>query len=196
MIPTITGGVMSELINFIKGTSKSDKASYGVGKDKVPASVVTRLLTAVQDASGSKLDREFYRAMAKYGKVLDSLDALGVTPTQAVERFRSLQIENRPAKAEGARRATKVEKVGEAVAKVLCKRFKGSATEIVDEFMQIMKKPEFKAKVAECIDGYETTYGKNALGYIKTSGRKGNPAAQKALAKARVGKRGARKINL
>lgn len=179
---------MAELINFIKGTSKRDKATYVVGKERVPASVITRLLTAVQDLSGAKLDRAFYQALAKYERVLDSLDALGVSPAEAVERFRDLQAANRPVKTEGARRATKVEKIGEAVAKVLCKRFKGSATEIVDEFMQIMRKPEFKTKVTECIGEYEKTHGKTALGYIKTSGRKGNEAAQQALAKARMEK--------
>lgn len=180
---------MADLIIFIKGTSKADKAAFLVGKEKVPAAVVTRLLFSLHGLSGPKLDRTFYQGLAKYPAVLDSLDAHEVTPIQAVERFQELQSANRPTKAEGLKRASKVERMAEATAKVLCKRFKGSSSEIVEEFLQVMRKPEFKVKVQEFINGFEESFGKNGLGYIKTSARKGNPEAKKALAKARTANR-------
>lgn len=180
---------MVDHITYVKGTSKSDKASFQVGKEKLPAAVVTRLLNSIDGLSGAKLDRAFYQALAKYAKVLDILDALGVTPTHAIEQFQAIQVANKPAKPEGAKRATKVERVAETVAKVLCKKFKGSGAEIIEEFQQVMRKPEFRAKVLETIDGFEKMYGKNTQGFIKTSARKGNPAAQNALAEARAGKK-------
>ena len=56
---------MAEPIIFVKGTSKVNKSAYLVGTEKVPAAVITRLLTSSSDLSGSKLDRAFYQGLAE-----------------------------------------------------------------------------------------------------------------------------------
>jgi len=41
----------------------------------------------------------------------------------------------------------------------------------------------------DCISTFKKRFGETKLVFIKTSNRKGNPAAQKALAKARASKK-------
>jgi hypothetical protein len=53
----------------------------------------------------------------------------------------------------------------------------------------LVSKPEFKTEAIDCISAFEKYFGKTGLDFIKTSNRKGNPAAQKALAKARASKK-------
>jgi len=180
---------MAEPIIFIKGTGKANKAAYLVGTEKVPASVVTRLLTALQDLSGSKLDRAFYQGLEKYTSVLDSIDAYGLSPAVAVGSFKKLQEENQPVRTPGVQKATKVARVAELFSKGICKKFKGAPEEMVDGFLELVSKPEFKKEAVDCISAFKKNFGESKLGFIKTSNRQGNPAAQKALANARAGKK-------
>lgn len=180
---------MAEHIIFVKGTGKTNKAAYLVGVEKVPAAVVTRLMTALSDLSGSKLDRAFYQGLEKYPKVLDALDAYGLSPAVAVGSFKRLQEENQPVKSVAGQRPSKVVRAAELFSKGICKRFKGSPIEMVDGFLELVSKPEFKSEAVDCISAFKKNFGESKLGFIKTSNRKGNPAAQKALAKARAGKK-------
>jgi len=180
---------MAEPIIYVKGTGKANKAAYLVGTEKVPAAVVTRLLTALHDLSGSKMDRAFYQGLAKYPKVLDALDAYGLNPSVAVSSFKKLHEENQPIKNPAIQRASKLVKVAEMFSKAICKRFKGEPLEMVDAFLELVSKPEFKSEAVDCIANFKKNHGESKLGFIKTSDRKGNPAAQKALAKARAAKK-------
>jgi len=180
---------MADPIIFVKGTGKANKAAYLVGSEKVPAAVVTRLLTALHDLSGSKLDRAFYQGLEKYPAVLDSLDGYGLTPAVAVGSFRKLQEENQVVRIPASQRVSKVAKMAEVISKGICKRFKGTAEEMVDGFLDLVSKPEFKSEAVDCISAFKKNFGESKLGFTKTSNRQGNPAAQKALAKARAGKK-------
>jgi len=180
---------MAEPIIFVKGTGKANKAAYLVGTEKIPAAVVTRLLTALKDLSGAKLDRSFYQALDKYTPVLDALDAYGLTPTVAVESFRKLQKENQAVPDPAKQRPSKVARMAEVISKGICKRFKGTPEEMVDGFLEMVGKPEFKSEAVDCISAFKKNFGESKLGFTKTSNRQGNPAAQKALAKARAGKK-------
>ncbi len=180
---------MAEPIIFVKGTSKVNKSAYLVGTEKVPAAVITRLLTSLHDLAGSKLDRAFYQSLEKYPKVLDALDAYGLSPALAVSSFKKLQEENRVVPAPASQRPSKVAKAAELFSKGICKRFKGTPEEVVDAFLEVVSKPEFKAEAIDCISAFKKNFGESKLGFIKTSNRQGNPAAQKALAKARAGKK-------
>jgi len=180
---------MAEPIIFVKGTSKANKAAYLVGTEKVPAAVVTRLLTALHDLSGSKMDRAFYQGLAKYPKILDALDAYGLIPAVAVGSFKKLQEENQPVKSAASQRPSKVVRAAELFSKGICKKFKGTPEAMVDGFLELVSKPEFKSEAIDCISAFKKNFGESKLGFIKTSNRQGNPAAQKALAKARAGKK-------
>jgi hypothetical protein len=180
---------MAEPIIFVKGTGKTNKAAYLVGVEKVPAAVVTRLLSSLQALTGSKLDRAFYQGLDKYPQVLDALDAYGLSPAVAVGSFKQLQEVNQPVRTPGVQKATKIARVAELFSKSICKRFKGTPEEIVDGFLELVSKPEFKKEAVDCISSFQRDYGESTLGFIKTSNRKGNPAAQKALANARAGKK-------
>ena len=57
---------------------------------------------------------------------------------------------------------------------------------MVDAFLAIVGKPEFKQEAIDVISAYQKNFGQTSLGFIKTSQRKGNPAAQKALANRRA----------
>ncbi len=180
---------MAEPVIFVKGTSKANKAAFLVGTEKVPAAVVTRLLNALQNLSGPKMDRAFYQGLAKYPAVLDALDTYGLLPAVAVSSFQKLQEENRPAPNPASQRPSKVAKAAEIFSKSICKRFKGSPEEVVDAFLETVTKPEFKTEAIDCISAFKKNFGESKLGFVKTSNRQGNPAAQKALAKARAGKK-------
>jgi len=180
---------MAEPIIFVKGTGKANKAAYLVGTEKIPAAVVTRLLNALLDLSGSKLDRAFYLGLEKYTPVLDALDAYGLTPAVAVASFKRLQEENQVPKTPASKRKSKEARAAELFSKGICKRFKGTPEGMVNEFLELVSKPEFKSEAVDCISAFKKNFGESALGFTKTSNRKGNPAAQKALAKARAGKK-------
>jgi len=180
---------MAEPIIFVKGTGKANKSAYLVGTEKVPAAVITRLLNTLSGLSGAKLDRSFYQGLEKYPAVLDALDAYGLAPAVAVSSFKKLQEENRVVPTLASQRPSKLARAAELFSKGICKRFKGSPEEMVDGFLELVAKPEFKAEAIDCIAAFKKNYGESALGFTKTSNRKGNPAAQKALAKARAGKK-------
>jgi len=172
---------MAEPIIFVKGTGKANKAAYLVGTEKVPAAVVTRLLTALNDLSGAKLDRSFYQGLEKYPAVLDALDAYGLTPSVAVGSFKKLQEENRAVASPESRRPSKEARAAELFSKGICKRFKGTPEQVVDAFLEVVAKPEFKTEAVDCISAFKKNFGESKLGFIKTSNRKGNPAAIEAL---------------
>ena len=88
-----------------------------------------------------------------------------------------------------SQRASKVAEAAELFSKGICKRFKGSPEEVVDAFLETVTRPEFKSEAVDCISAFKKNFGESKLGFIKTSNRQGNPAAQKALAKARAGKK-------
>ena len=180
---------MAEPIQFVKGTGKANKSAYLVGTEKVPAAVVTRLLTSLHSLSGSKLDRAFYQGLGKYPAVLDALDAYRLSPEVAVSSFKKLQEENQPVRNVVGQRPSKVVRAAVLFSKGICKRFKGTPEEMVDGFIELVSKPEFKSEAVGCISAFKTNFGESKLGFIKTSNRKGNPAAQKALTKARAGKK-------
>jgi len=56
--------------------------------------------------------------------------------------------------------------------------------EVVEAFLELVATPEFRTEAIDCITAFKKNFGESKLGYIKTSNRKGNPAAQEALAKA------------
>ncbi|HWQ08913.1 MAG TPA: hypothetical protein VN436_07395 [Holophaga sp.] len=180
--------LMTNLINYVPGKGKENKAVYLVGTEKVPAAVITRLLNNLSGMTGPKLDRSFYQGLSKYPRVLDALDAYSLAPVVAVESFKHLQEQNRVEKTSAQKRASKVEKAAEVFAKGICKRFKGAPEEMVAAFLEIVSKTEFKNEVTDIVAAYEKNFGRSTMGYIKTSKRKGNPAAQKALAKMRIQK--------
>lgn len=172
-------------INYVPGKGKNNKAAFLVGTEKVPAAVITRLLTSLQDQSGSKLDRMFYQGLEKYPSLLDAMDAHGLTPSDAVAAFVKIRNENEKAAAPKHQRVSKVEKAAETFAKGICKRFKGTPEDVVGEFLEIVSQPEFKKTAVDVISAYQKNFGQSSLGHIKTSNRKGNPAAQKALKRYR-----------
>jgi hypothetical protein len=177
---------MTNPIHYVPGKGKGTKAAYLVGTEKVPAAVITRLLTALHDQTGAKLDRMFYQGLEKYPAVLDAIDTYGLTPTDTVAALAKIRDENEKARAPKQQRASKVEKSAETFAKGICKRFKGSPEEMVDAFLEIVGKPEFRKEAVDVISAYQKSFGTTSLGFIKTSQRKGNPAAQKALVKFRA----------
>ena len=180
---------MTDLISFRKGTGKTDRAVYLVGTKTIPAAVITRLLPSLKDLSGAKLDRSFYQGLEKYPEALDVLDGHQITPAVAVEQLKVLQSEAKPIRGKSGQRVSKAVKTAELFSKGICKRFKGTPEEMVSAFIELVAKPEFKTEAIDCITAYEKNHGKTSLGYVKTSNRKGNPAAQKGLAKAREAKR-------
>lgn len=168
-------------ITYHPGTGVKDKAEFRLGKAKVPASVVTRLLKSVAGKSGAGLDRVFYQGLAKYTTFLVAMEAGNVTPEDAVRLFTSL----RPGKVGKLR----IEREAEGLAKILAKKYaKISPDEMVEKFIATANRPEFKKEVVDILKSFERQFKRNAFGRIKTSARTGNKSAIKALAEFRAKK--------
>jgi hypothetical protein len=179
---------MSNPFTFIKGSGKQNKASYKLGKALVPAAVITRVSKAVAGLPDHRQALVFYSKLQKeYSTFLDELDKAKIDYLDALKQM----VELKPKKPAGTgQRITKVEKNAELFSKIICKRFKKDSTEeMVDAFLKSVNSPEFKKEAMDFINIYEKQHGRNTQGFIKTSNRKGNPAAQKALAKARAAKK-------
>lgn len=168
-------------ITYHPGTGVKDKAEFRLGKAKVPASVVTRMLNAVAGKMGVGLDRVFYQSLAKYGSFLEAMESGNITPEDAVKLFASLK----PVKGGKLR----IEREAEGVAKILARKYANvSPEEMVEKFVATANKAEFKKEVVDILKSFERQFKRNAFGRIKTSGRTGNSSAIKALAEFRAKK--------
>lgn len=166
-------------ITYHPGSGVKDKAEFRLGKVKVPASVVTRLMKAVFGKSGAALDRVFYQGLARYEGFLVAMEANNITPDDAVKLFGSLKP--------GRIGKLRIEREAEGVAKILAKKYANLTPEkMVEKFIETANKDEFKKEVIEVLKGFEKKYKRNALGRIKTTARMGNSMAVKALAESRA----------
>jgi len=119
------------------------------------------------------------------------MDKADLDYVAALEQMKALK----PVKATGGtgERAGKVEKTAEALVKGICKRFKGTPAEMIESFLKVVTGEEFKKEAEDIIRSYQKQFGTGNTGFTKTSGRKGNPKAIKALAAAREAKGKAKK---
>ena len=168
-------------ITYHPGTGVKDKAEFRLGKAKVPASVVTRLINNLNGKAGAGLDRVFYQGMAKYATFLEAMESGNITPEDAVKQFTSLKP-GKPGK-------LRIEREAEGVAKILAKKYANLTPEVmVEKFVATANKPEFMKEVVDILKSYERQFKRNGFGRIKTSGRTGNSVAIKALAEFRAKK--------
>ena len=173
--------------SYHTGSGKENKAEYRIGKASVPAAVISRLEKEVAGKPETKKGFIIYGKLEKrYSKFLEALDVAELDYVAAL----GLMKEVKPKKAAGTgQRTGKVEKTAEALAKSVCKRFKGTPEKIVEAFATLVGSSEFQSDLKEIISVYQKDFGTTTLGYTKTSNRKANPAAMKALEKFRKGKK-------
>lgn len=171
--------------SYTKGVGKENKAEYKIGKATVPAAVVSRIIKAVEGKPETRKGFIIYNKLEK--EYSDFLEALDKAELDYVAAFALMQ-EVKPKKATG-QRAGKTEKTAEALAKGILKRFKGTPEDIVADFQKMTTSHEFVSELLDIIKSYQKNFGTNTTGFTKTSNRKGNPAAIKALAKARAAKK-------
>lgn len=175
---------MASQIQYVKGEGKENKAEYRIGKASVPAALITRILDSNKNSSDTKLGSIlFARIEKKHPKFVDALEASGIELSDAIKQMREIK----PPKFQGTgQRTPKIAKTAEALAKGICKRFKGEPEEIVKKFAALVSSDEFQKEAIDIISSYKKQFGLNSLGFIKCTSRMGNPAAQKALAKFRA----------
>jgi hypothetical protein len=168
---------------YIKGTGKEDKAEYRFGAVTVPAAVITRVMKEVQGMPEKKQGYLFYtKLVGKYSAFIEALDAAKIEYTEAL----SMLEEVKPPKYVGTgARGSSVSITAEMMAKGICRRFKGTPEEMVTQFLKVVTDPEFKKEAVDIIKAYQKNFGISSTGHTKTSNRKGNPAAIKALKLAR-----------
>ncbi len=177
----------NNLFSYIKGTGKSDKAEYRLGRVSIPAAVITRLEAEVAGKPENKQNHIIYAALEKkYSDFLDAVEAQEMEYSEALAAMVSIKPKKSVATGQRASAATKN---AEAFVKGIAKRFKGTPEEMVMQFQVAVASEGFKAEAIDILSSYLKQYGKGPTGFIKTSGRKGNLAAIKALAKARASKK-------
>jgi len=184
---TISKGETMGQITYHSGSGRSKKAEYRIGKLSVPASAITRVINGIGSKTGAALDRAFYQGLVKYENVLEALEAAKIQPADAVKVFQSLK----PVKSVGTEgRVTKVKRTAEIFAKSIVKRFKGDdPSKLVEDFIAMANNDEFRKEVVEIIKSYKMNFNVSPTGHIKTSNRKANPNALKALAATRAKKK-------
>lgn len=179
-------------ITFHPGSGKTEKAAYRLGKQFVPAAVITRIIAEAEGKSEQRKAALVYSKLAKnYSSFIEEMDKADLDYVAALEQMKALK----PVKATGGtgERAGKVEKTAEALVKGICKRFKGTPAEMIESFLKVVTGEEFKKEAEDIIRSYQKQFGTGNTGFTKTSGRKGNPKAIKALAAAREAKGKAKK---
>jgi len=183
---TISKGETMDQITYHPGSGRSKKAEYRIGKLSIPASAITRVINGIGSKTGAALDRAFYQGLVKYENVLEALEAAKIQPADAVKVFHSLK----PVKAnETGERSSKAKKTAEIFAKSIVKRFKGEdPSKLVEDFLAMANDDEIKKEMVEIIKEYKANFNVSPTGHIKTSNRKANPNALKALAAARAKK--------
>ena len=179
-------------ITYHPGAGRTEKAAYRLDRAFVPASVMTRIIQEAEGKSDQKkLGLIYSKLESKYSDFLEAMDVAGMTYTEALAQVIALK----PVKATGGAglRAGKTEKAAEALAKAVCKRFRGTPDEIVLAFEKMVSSEDFKSELTGIITTYQKEFGtkpsKIGIGFTKTSNRKGNPKAIKALAAARIAKK-------
>lgn len=174
-------------IKFVKGTGKGDRASFMVGKSVVPVSVISRVEKACAGKPEQRQGFIIYSALEKkYTPALEAIDKLGISYTEALKQMISLK----PAKVAGTgTRVPKLVKTAESIAKGVVKRFKGTPKEIVASFVALAGETTFQDELVGILEAYQKQNGLSPTGHIKTSTRKANPKAMKALAAARAAKK-------
>lgn len=178
-------GDESMSIKFVKGSGgKGDKASFMISKTIVPASVITRIERACEGKPEQRQSFIIYAALEKkYAPVLEALDNLKMSYPQALKEMSALK----PAKATGTgARVPKLVKTVEAIAKGVAKRFKGDPKTIVESFVALANEASFQTELVGILEAYQKQNGLSPTGNIKTSRRKANPNALKALAAKRA----------
>ncbi len=174
-------------IKFVKGTGKGDRASFMVGKSVVPVSVISRVEKACAGKPEQRQGFIIYSALEKkYTPALEAIDKLGISYPEALKQMISLK----PAKVAGTgTRVPKLVKTAESIAKGVVKRFKGTPKEIVASFVALAGETTFQDELVGILEAYQKQNGLSPTGHIKTSTRKANPKAMKALAAARAAKK-------
>ena len=111
------------------------------------------------------------------------IDKIDINYFVALETLNSL----RPQKA-SRERTSKVGVLAKLVYKTICKRFKGTPSQIVQAFKTAVLENEFEEEVLHLIETSKAAHGESPTGHIKTSARKANPKALAALQAARLKK--------
>jgi len=174
-------------IKFVKGTGKGDRASFMVGKTVVPVSVISRIEKACEGKTDQRQNFIIFASLQnKYASAIEAIEKLGLSYSEALKQMVTLK----PVKATGkGARVPKLVKTVEAIAKGVAKRFKGSPKEIVESFVALANEAAFQDELVGILEAYQKQNGLSPTGHIKSSSRKANPRAMKALAAARATKK-------
>jgi len=174
-------------IKFVKGTGKGDRASFMVGKTVVPVSVISRIEKACEGKTDQRQNFIIFASLQnKYASAIEAIEKLGLSYSEALKQMVTLK----PVKATGkGARVPKLVKTVEAIAKGVTKRFKGTPKEIVASFVALAGEAAFQDELVGILEAYQKQNGLSPTGHIKTSSRKANPKAMKALAAARAAKK-------
>lgn len=153
------------------GGGKGSQGRYFIGENSIPASLVSRVQKACQGKSDMKQGFVIHSALEKkYASALDAFEAMGISFPEALRKM----IELKPIKSSTSKpQASRIEKTAQMLAKVACKRWKGTESEISSAFFESIQGAEMKAELSKAILGFEASFGHNLQGFVKTSDRVG-----------------------
>ena len=189
--PNQEKNTMTSSISYNPGTGKADKAFFKLGKTSVPVAVISRIGRAIEGLTPTKASFIIYNKLApKHGAFIEEMDKAEMDYYDATLAMLGMRPVRVPST--GRTSKTKTLRAAEIFGKAICKRFKGTPEEMLNAFLQVVNKEEFKTEALDVIKAFEKNFKRNTMGYIKTNDRKGNPAAIKAL-KDRAAKKKAKK---
>lgn len=184
---SLTGANMAT-ITFNPGTGTKDRAAFNLGRASVPAAVISRIIHEVEGKNDQRKAAVLYGKLEKkYSAFLEAMDNANLDYVTALDQM----VAAKPEKVTGGTRTRvgKVDKTAAALAKGICKRFKGTPEEMVAEFLTVVVLPEFQTKTIELVKGFQSDFGMNKFGFTKSSKRKGNAQGPAAMKKGREAKK-------
>ncbi len=162
-------------IRYVAGKGgKGAKASYLVNNESLPVSVITRIERLCLEKPEQRHGFIFHSALERrYGKVLESIERLGLSYQAALK----LMVELKPTKKPHlGHRGSRINKTAAVLARAICRRFKGNTEEeITSSFYELVQKEEFRSELKTIIQKLDTDFGRNSLGYVKSNKRTGRP---------------------
>ena len=148
---------LSEHIKFVKEKGTDKRAYFQCGSETVPASLITRLATDLDDKADRFKERQFTTKLnmprpgkQSYAKFLDELDAADINYLDAFNHMCKSTPKRKIPK-------TRFDRIITTIAKLLyMKKTDRTAEERYDNFIENINNPDFREKVVKGINELES----------------------------------------
>jgi len=153
---------LSEHIKFVKEKGTDKRAYFQCGSETVPASLITRLATDLDDKPDRFKERQFTTKLnmprpgkQSYTKFLDELDAADINYLDAFNHMCKSTPKRKFPK-------TRIDRIITTIAKLLyMKKNDKTVEERFDNFLEIVNNPDLRKRVVKGVTELESKFNSN-----------------------------------